>query len=229
MSQGSRESASGSPARRPRGGKPLNLKAATRELRRASEVEEPTERSVAVVAVLRAVLRDLRVDPVIVGGMAVQYWTHGAFATTDIDVLLPVDPAIDHRLGALGFRRDGRHFHRGPILIEMPDSFPDARALLVDVEGPFGRAASMLSPEDALVNRLHEAMATGAFDATIQAIALLGAEDLNRERLKMRAEEEGLTAALTALETLARRVDSSEELESGEVHEVFQRLRGGVL
>ena len=226
-------SGSGNDTRRasiaPRGGKPLNLRAAAKELDKASRLEEPTERAVAVIAVLRAVLRDLRVDPVIVGGMAVQYWTHGAFATTDIDVLLPVDPEIDRRLAVLDFERKGRHFHRGPLLIEMPDSFPDERAILVDVEGPFGRTASMLSPEDALVNRLHEAVATGAFDATIQAIALLSSEDLNRERLEERAVDEGLASALAALGSLAARVDSGDEISSGEVHEIFRRLRGGAL
>lgn len=111
----------------------------------------------------------------------------------------------------------------------MPDSFPDERAILVDVEGPLGRRASMLSPEEILVNRMHEALATGAYDATVQAIALLLSVDLDRARLSTRAEEEGLEEVLAALESLLPQVESGTQLESGEVHAIFRKLRGGPL
>jgi hypothetical protein len=82
------------------------------KLQEALELEDQTERMLAVVAVLTEAVRDLGVKPVVVGGLAVQYWTHEQYTTSDIDLLLPSLPAIDERFEALGLERHGRHCYR---------------------------------------------------------------------------------------------------------------------
>src|SRR2546425_13034246 len=80
------------------------------ELELALQLEDETERMLAVVGVVAEALHDLGFVPVVVGGLAVQYWTRGAYTTADIDVLLPHRPEIDRRFEALGFEREGRHW-----------------------------------------------------------------------------------------------------------------------
>jgi hypothetical protein len=56
-------------------------------------------------------------------------------------------------------------------------------------------------------------------------VSLLGAEDLDRERLEERAEEEGLASALRALDELEHRAAGGETIESWELQEISKRLR----
>lgn len=80
------------------------------ELDRALALDDRTERKIAVVAVVTAALDNLGIRPVIVDGVAVEYWTYGEYSTADIDVLTPYLPEIDRRLVGLGFVRQSRHW-----------------------------------------------------------------------------------------------------------------------
>src|SRR3972149_7332329 len=77
------------------------------ELARAPAIEDQTERQLEVVAIVSEAVADLGIRPVVVGGLAVAYWTAGTYLTGDLDVLMPSSPAVDERLPALGFRREG--------------------------------------------------------------------------------------------------------------------------
>lgn len=94
------------------------------DLEDALQLEDQTERMLAVVAVIADAVRDLGVTPVVVGGLAVQYWTHAQYTTGDIDILLPSLPEIDERLRELGFVREGRHWviPGRDVFVEAPGS-----------------------------------------------------------------------------------------------------------
>jgi hypothetical protein len=77
------------------------------ELARALALANETERKLAVTAAVASAIADLGVKPVIVGGLAVECWTYGAYSTTDIDVLLPSSPEISVRLRRARFRPSG--------------------------------------------------------------------------------------------------------------------------
>lgn len=51
------------------------------QLERALRLEDPTQRMLGVVAVVTAAVRDLGFVPVVVGGLAVQFWTYGEYTT----------------------------------------------------------------------------------------------------------------------------------------------------
>ena len=151
------------------------------ELARALALANETERKLAVTAALASAIADLGVKPVIVGGLAVEYWTYGAYSTTDIDVLLPSSPEISVRLGQLGFDRRGRHWviEGEEMFLEAPGSFLKSREEAVDIDLGEGRTVSVLRPEDVLMYRLHEFVGTGHREAASQSVSLLQSEHLD--------------------------------------------------
>lgn len=128
------------------------------ELARALALENETERKLTVIAAVASALADLGVKPVIVGGLAVEYWTYGAYSTTDIDVLLPSSLEVRTQLAELGFERRGRHWVLGEqeVFLEAPGSFLGTGEEAVDIDLGEGRTVSVLRPEDVLIYRLHE-------------------------------------------------------------------------
>lgn len=82
----------------------------------------------------------------------------------------------------------------------------------------------MLAPEDVLIYRLHEFVATGHPGVGEQSIALLNAPDLDHPRLVRRAEEERLLDTAEALERFALRLRRGETIEPYEFHDLAKSL-----
>jgi len=171
------------------------------ELRVAAGIEEPAGRALEVVAIVGEALGESSPRPVIVGGMAVYYWTaNEAFLTADVDLVVPTSEAFVTTLSALGFARgvDGRHWElpESEVLLETPASELDAGAHARVVQAPSGRPAEVLSVVDVLVDRLAEFQATGHQIVGQQALVLLAV---------VAAEDEPALARLAA----ARRVSTA--------------------
>ena len=197
------------------------------ELERALAIEDQTERQLEVVAILSEALADIGVRPVVVGGLAVAYWTAGSYLTGDIDVLMPSSPAVDERVRSLGFESEGLFWliPKANLFLEAPGSFLEPGAEAQEVRLASGRSVRVIRPEDVLVDRLHEFVATGHASAFRQAVWLLAAAGLERTRLEARAASEDMTEALASVKALAERVRSGETIEPWELHEVARGLQ----
>lgn len=104
----------------------------------AAKVEDLAEHSLEVVAIVEAAGAPLGIHPVVVGGMAVYFWTADeAFVTQDIDVLMAVPERLAAALAQLGFEksRDGRHWHLSgtDIFLEAPGTDLERDALVTEV------------------------------------------------------------------------------------------------
>jgi hypothetical protein len=198
------------------------------ELTRALALENETERKLAVVAVIDAEMQRIGFRAVVIGGVAVEFWTRGAYSTADIDLYLPQGPAVLQLLGPLGFERHGRHYvlPGENVFVEAPGpSFPAETEEVDEVTLRSGFVVPVLSVADVLVDRLHQFVAGGHAEVAAQAVALLGAEELDGKHLQARVHEEHLETALSELERIARRTESCEPLESWELHEIARWLR----
>jgi hypothetical protein len=198
------------------------------ELERALALENETERKLAVVAVVDAVMQQIDFRAVVIGGLAVEFWTRGEYTTGDIDLYLPHGPAVLQLLGPLGFEREGRHYvlPGQEIFIEAPGpSFPAESEEVYEVTLPSGFAVPVLSPADVLIDRLHQFVSGGHREVASQALSLLHAEELDRRQLARRAKEDGLQAALRALLELDARVERGETIETWELHEIAKGLQ----
>lgn len=184
----------------------------------AASLPEDTERLLEVAAIIAEALADLRVEPVVVGGLALAYWSDSTFRTGDIDVVVPRAPELDERLAALGFERPGREWVLPgyEVVFEVPGETLEPGDEAESVELASGRRVLVLSLEDMLLWRLREWVHWHIAGGLEQAAHLLAAEPLDAERLERRAAEEGLTLALSEL----RRVKS--EIESGRIFEAWE-------
>src|SRR4051812_9173884 len=113
------------------------------ELARVAREGDLVERTFEVVALVEEVAAPLGIHPVVVGGMAVYFWTaREEFVTYDIDVVMEVPRELDEHLIALGFSRvaDGRHWRLEgtDVLLEAPGTEVDRDAVIAEVALPSG-------------------------------------------------------------------------------------------
>jgi hypothetical protein len=181
-----------------------------------------------VAAVVEAVAAPLGIRPVVVGGVAVYFWTASdEFLTRDIDVVMEVPEQLADRLAQLGFVRtaDGRHWslEGTDVFLEAPSARLDQGAMVATVELPSGRTASVLSRVDVLLDRLDELQATGHLVVGQQALALLGGMPHDEVGdLDARATQRRVTKILAAVRTLEDEITSGRRgsPDSHEMHEI---------
>lgn len=204
---------------------PAELRA---ELLTAAARADLAERMLEVAAVVEAVAAPLGIRPVVVGGVAVYFWTASdEFLTRDIDVVMEVPHQFAVRLAQLGFvrTRDGRHWRLEgtDVFLEAPSAHLDQGAVVARVELPSGRMASVLSRVDVLLDRLDELQGTGHLVVGQQVLALLGGmPDDEIADLDARAAYRRVTKILAAMRTLADDITAGrrEPPESYELHEI---------
>ena len=198
------------------------------ELQRTADISDRTEQMLEIAGIVDAALRAIEIRPIVVGGLAVAYWTTGLYLTGDIDVLMPQSAQIEERLAALGFERDGRFWTlpgRDPVF-EAPGSTleldPNGH---IEVELASGRTIRIQQVEEVLLLRLAEFVATGNADVFQQCLWLLGVSGLDRERLRARADDESLSRALDALSSTANSFEHDARLELWEITDLAKSLR----
>ena len=126
-------------------------------LRRLREVADPRRRRLVMLGLLTAWLGPVGIEPILVGGAALEFYTAGGYATGDVDLALPAGPEIDAAFAALGFEKEGRFWYHAELdlLFEAPApaGLPgeDAPRTEVDVDG---LRVVVIGVEDLLVGRL---------------------------------------------------------------------------
>lgn len=120
--------------------------------------EEPSQlrRSLVTAAILTRALSAAGLQPVVVGGTAVSFYTSGTYESIDLDVVMPgLEPAAEV-LVDLGFKRLGAVFThpRVPVIVDFPpEPLEGAQALLrttlVDAV-----AVRIIGVEDVLLERV---------------------------------------------------------------------------
>ncbi|HEY7892355.1 MAG TPA: hypothetical protein VIC05_09130 [Solirubrobacteraceae bacterium] len=207
-------------------GEKLDISTLRTELARVAKITDAAERTLEVVAIIESVAAPMGIHPVLVGGMAVYFWTENeAFLSHDIDVIMEVPDSLARTFAELGFARgDARHWELpgSNVFLEAPSADLDQGAVVVEVELSSGRQARVLSRVDVLIDRLDEFQATGHEVAAQQVFQLLSevTED-ERHELGKRASDRRVTAILKRMQALLERVATGGETpDSGELHEI---------
>lgn len=116
---------------------------------------DPRRRRLIALGLLARELAPLDIEPILVGGAALEFYTAGGYATHDIDLALPSGGDVDAVFARLGFIKEGRFWHRADLdlLFEAPAELPgeDAPRTVVEVDG---LRVVILGIEDLLVDRL---------------------------------------------------------------------------
>jgi hypothetical protein len=96
-------------------------------------------------------------EPVLVGGAAVEFYTAGGYTTKDIDLALTHCPETDAAFAELGFVKEGRYWYREDLdlLFEAPApaALPGEDAPRTEVEVD-GLRVVILGIEDLVIDRL---------------------------------------------------------------------------
>ena len=131
--------------------------------RMASLADEPDllKRRLVALGLLTRELEDAQIEPILVGGAALELYTAGGYATKDVDLALPLSPLVDEAFSRLGFEKEGRYWFREDLdlLFEAPapEGLPgeDAPRTEIEVEG---LRIVVIGVEDLLLDRLRAAV-----------------------------------------------------------------------
>jgi hypothetical protein len=195
-----------------------------RDLRGAATISDPAERALEIVAIVAEVASRYGVRPVIVGGMAVYFWTvDDSFLTSDIDVVMETPAEVLAGLEHLGLQRldDGRHWHLPgtDVLLEAPAARLDRDADVAEVELESGRTVLVESRVDILLDRLDEFQATGHRIVAQQVLVLLAQGDVQDAALRRKARNRRLGKVLRSMAELATAIAAGDELpDTDELH-----------
>ncbi|WP_210493209.1 hypothetical protein [Patulibacter sp. SYSU D01012] len=206
------------------------IAAGQRVVAEAVATENLAERMLLMVAAVGQALEDLSLTPTVVGGLVVEYFTR-AYATSDVDVLLPTTDEVKDRLHQLGFVQpeEGQRVWRHPaadIEWEMPgsDLSPEDQAVAVELAG--GARLLMLRREDMLVHRIDEFVGGGHREVFEQVLALAHGHDVDWHRVRERAAQSNLHDAVDVVLDWTRRViDDGEPMpETWALHDLADDL-----
>jgi len=138
------------------------------------------------------------IEPVLVGGGALEFYTAGGYATKDMDLALPAAPEVDDAFAALGFVKEGRYWYHADLdlLFEAPApaGLPgeDAPRTKVEIDG---LRVVIIGIEDLLIDRLRAWVhwQSGEDERWARRLALLYRERIDwqylRDRTRQVAEE----------------------------------------
>ena len=126
-------------------------------LRLLQGAADPRRRRMLALGLLTKELAKHDIVPILVGGGALEFYTAGGYATTDMDLALPSSSEVRAAFEKLGFRREGRYWHRADhdLLFEAPapPGLPgeDAPRTETEIEG---LRVVVIGIEDLLIDRL---------------------------------------------------------------------------
>ena len=178
----------------------------------ASE-RDPARKRLVALGLVADRLRECGLEPVLVGGAAVEFYTAGGYTTGDIDLALAHGPDTDAAFADLGFRKEGRFWLREDLdlLFEAPApaGLPGETAPRTTVEID-GLVVVILGIEDLVIDRLR-AWIHGTSDEDgrwARRLALLYADRLDWSYLREKTAPVAAEArALAELEREASEVD----------------------
>jgi hypothetical protein len=159
----------------------------------AREKDDRVRRHLLVAAALTAAFAEL---PIVVGGVAEDWWAAGVYKETDLDLCVPIGSKEIASMRELGFRREGRHWYHAAtnVAVEFPDSRIDGdpeRARSIPVGG--GHAV-VIGLDDLYLDRLRQATANEGTENDIAfqgalAVAAARYEEMDWRYVKSRIEE----------------------------------------
>lgn len=185
---------------------PAELRARVDRL--AGESDRLRRRLLALGA-LTARLAPDGIEPILVGGCALELYTEGGYSTSDVDLALPSNPEVDAAFADLGFAKRGRFWVRPELELYFeapaPAGLPGETAPRTELDVD-GLRVVVLGVEDLLVDRLRAWVHWKSDEdgRWAKRLAILYARELDWAYLRERAANPDERAALDRLEAEAR-------------------------
>jgi len=109
-------------------------------LNRVKDIRDELKRKIFFLGILTKALEKENIKPVVVGGLALEFYSTGGYATGDIDLIVPDVKILSRRLEGWGFQKEGRHWIHPELglFIEAPGSAlkgeEEKRLSIVEIE-----------------------------------------------------------------------------------------------
>lgn len=187
-----------------------------------------SERLTLLVAIISEALRRRGMVATLVGGGAIEFYAPEGYVTHDIDLVVEtlrglMDRAmLDAAFSDLGFTKQGRHWVREDVYVEVPGSYLEDPFEQHQV-GPY--TIRVVRPEVVLVGRLVEFDQTGHTGHGAQAALLLQTMGDSWDEVLLRdllARER----CGNVYNALVRIVESGEPISDALLRDTWDRLRG---
>lgn len=165
---------------------------------------DPARKRILALGLVADRLAEDGIEPILVGGAALEFYTAGGYATGDVDLALPLGPEVDAAFTDFGFRKSGRFWVREDLdlLFEAPApaGLPGETAprTVVEIEG---LRIVVIGVEDLLLDRLRAAVHWRSDEDRRWARRLAGlyADRVDWEYLRSRATDPDERQALERL------------------------------
>lgn len=187
--------------------KKLNDKTLMEKLTSASKEKDKALRGIKIASVISEALKVIDIEPILVGGSAVAYFTNGAYTTNDIDMVAPTTSELKETMKSLGFKKLGKDFINKSlgIYIEFPSESLGpteeySKLKLNEVE------INIISIEDLIIDRLAAFKFWKSGIDGVNALIMLEQGLADRQRLEDRAREEDVLDALDHVEFVIKEV-----------------------
>jgi hypothetical protein len=180
----------------------------SKKLRKLKSLNDPLKRSLYFLALLTDALGGAKAAPVVVGGLALEFYSTGGYSTGDIDLIYPDSELFGETLAAWGFKKEGRHWINDELelFVETPGSFlPDVeqkRTVTIEIEA---MTVCMIGVEDLIIDRLNAFVHWKSTDDGYWAreLILIHFDRLDLDYLKSRCRDE---QTIDALESMLEKV-----------------------
>jgi hypothetical protein len=71
-----------------------------------ADEQDLLKRRLIALGLLGRELEGAQIEPILVGGAALEFYTAGGYATKDVDLALPLSPRVDEAFARLGFEKE---------------------------------------------------------------------------------------------------------------------------
>lgn len=178
-----------------------------KEMAKAARVTDRAERGARLASLIAEALRTTGRDPILVGGAAVEFYTQGAYTTSDIDMVADGGKDLVDAMTRLGFEKIGKDFvdRKNDVYVEFPGSSLKASEKTRKIRIG-SRTFRIISLEDLIVDRLNAFKFWRSLIDGANALMLLELGDSDENRLRKRAGEEDVLDALTALQKMREEI-----------------------
>ena len=174
-------------------------------LERIKTMADPLQRKLWALAIVTKGLEPAGLRPILIGGTALEYYSLGGYATSDVDIALPYDPAVDRVFAELDFKKEGRYWVNDELdlLFEAPAGIlkgEDAELTKVSLDD---LVCYVLGLEDLIIDRLNGYVHWKWEDdgRWVRRLVHLYRPELDIEYLRRRANQE---KTIEALETILK-------------------------
>ncbi|MDO8461794.1 MAG: hypothetical protein Q7S98_02920 [Deltaproteobacteria bacterium] len=183
-----------------------NSKRFKEKIKDAAAETNLARRGVKIASVIAEALRTIDQDPILVGGAAVEFYTEGQYATSDIDMLAPGGPELWETMKELGFERRGKDFINKELelYVEFPGyGLKEEKSDTLNIDGIL---LQIISREDLIVDRLASYKFWKMALDGLNALLLLEQGEWDPERLQKRARQENVLDALEWIEKIYQEI-----------------------